>query len=313
MTPSTLWGLHNRKAITTIWYEILCRTKTLILSHHAYIMSNEDESKVKYIRTYRLEYDLADSEEKMPTPSTRRLNTLLSEKGLFSRAPWNYSEIDLEDYGRNDTVVESESFALEVDGIERMKSNQAMKIDDVVAVLHELADEDLLTADFSKVTSSTSKTVSEEKRPKGELLVLHPDMDSVFGQVIDLCHNTHKLDERLVSTVGKNPFIQSSLVEVVCKFEVNMWRHAVLTFTIVTRSGTGNDLFDKDTIEGHLVYVPMRLIQHMQTCVEDSLRAIGKHDVENPTLHCHYDTVTDTRTECSPDILALMRESPTQT
>ena len=67
----------------------------------------------------------------------------------------------------------------------------------------------------------------------------------------------------------------------------------------------------KDAIESALVDLTVNDMGRIQKIVEDNLH-IMKWDNESPTIDCHFDAKTETRSECAPDIIQRVRDATKQ-
>ena len=67
----------------------------------------------------------------------------------------------------------------------------------------------------------------------------------------------------------------------------------------------------KDAIESALVDLTVNDMGRIQKIVEDNLH-IMKWDNESPTIDCHFDAKTETRSECAPDIIQRVRDARKQ-
>ena len=66
----------------------------------------------------------------------------------------------------------------------------------------------------------------------------------------------------------------------------------------------------KEVIEKMMVDGVVADMGKIQAVVESrlKLKKFG-YDVENPSIDCHFDAITESRSECTPDIIAQVREA----
>jgi hypothetical protein len=66
----------------------------------------------------------------------------------------------------------------------------------------------------------------------------------------------------------------------------------------------------KADIEAMVVDVPLKDMGHIQKVIE-RIASYKKNgvNVDNPTIECHFDAKTESRSECAPDIIAKVREA----
>lgn len=86
--------------------------------------------------------------------------------------------------------------------------------------------------------------------------------------------------------------------------------NTILSFEIKWES---NKVARKDAIERRLVDRPLGLMALIQLKVENALRSQFDHDkVNNPTIDCKFESINFTSSECSPDIIQMVRDAKEQ-
>lgn len=67
----------------------------------------------------------------------------------------------------------------------------------------------------------------------------------------------------------------------------------------------------KADIETWLVDTPLNLMGQIQAHVESCLSEVG-FETEEPIIECHFDAKTESRSECTPDIIGRLRDAKQQ-
>lgn len=86
----------------------------------------------------------------------------------------------------------------------------------------------------------------------------------------------------------------------------------ILAFTITWDSKT---IQRKDAIEQWLVQYPLSIIAHIQAKFEKVIAENGDQEIytdeffENVEIDCHFDAISESRSECTPDIIKQVRDA----
>ena len=127
---------------------------------------------------------------------------------------------------------------------------------------------------------------------------------------------THEMvcDELIISP----PELDYETINIQCKIENSKnyggksARCTVLSFTITWDSKT---IQRKDAIEQWLVQYPLSIIAHIQAKFEKVIAENGDKETytdgffENVEIDCHFDAISESRSECTPDIIKQVRDA----
>ena len=96
-------------------------------------------------------------------------------------------------------------------------------------------------------------------------------------------------------------------VRVMTKFSPS-WRKTHLQFVI---TWTTDKIANKTDIEKNCVDAPLELMAYVQATVERLLLECGfdSRTIDDAMIDCHFDAKSESRSECTPDILAKVREA----
>ena len=124
-----------------------------------------------------------------------------------------------------------------------------------------------------------------------------------------------QLCDELVLTPAE---LEGETIVIQCKLEDSkpysskQYAKNVLAFTITWDSKT---IQRKDAIEQWLVQYPLSIIAHIQAMYEKVIAENGDDSIytneffENVEIDCHFDAISESRSECTPDIIKQVRDA----
>ena len=65
----------------------------------------------------------------------------------------------------------------------------------------------------------------------------------------------------------------------------------------------------KTQIESMVVDTPLNDMAEIQHIVETILHTVTEYDVSEAEINCHFDAKTESRSECTPDIINRVKEA----
>ena len=236
---------------------------------------------VTYVRTYSLEY------ENSPTVEQRRsLNTLLMEVGIPTIDRWD-DEILEEKYGLVDKTDTSETFSVgwNIDGdhVDKVLSFDYQSTAD--KIVEEL---DAVCIDAKITHSKVVDTTTVEQGMRGEELIL-----------------LDKLENYNLVGYGRKALSYDNEVELTAQV-VFGYRTTKLIFNAEWKT---DKVARKAAIESHVVDTPLGDMALMQHKFESCFTTVTEYDVTEAEIHCHFDAKTESRSECTPDIINRVKEA----
>lgn len=236
---------------------------------------------VTYVRTYSLEYDISPSDQQL-----RSLNTLLMEVGIPTIDRWDDSVLE-EKYGLVEKSQSNETFAVgwNIDGdhVDKVLSIDYQSMAD--RMVEEL---DAVGIDAVITHSRVVDTRTVEQSMRGEELIL-----------------LDKLEDYQLVGYGNKQLTYDNGVELSSQVRFG-YRTTKLVFNAEWKT---DKVARKAAIESHVVDTPladMALIQHK---FESCFNTVTEYDVSEAEIHCHFDAKTESRSECTPDIINRVKEA----
>ena len=251
------------------------------------------ESTVRYQRIITTTY----GEDGLSRPKQARLNTGLYTSGLPMGSRW--SSFDDDNFGETEKESKNEYQRILVDdGGDEITTTVTNK------VISEISDRrnDYLGIDFMTIETVTEiTTTTKEQMPKGNFLR------------IDGAHNYRFLDG-LSYNEQRMPVLDGvytmrltdddgGMILVVAELVLYSYAAPELTITITYDAPS---VLKKQAIEDKLVSLPLSLIGRIQGVVEHNLKVVGI-DIENPLVDCEFHSMNESRSECAPDIVEMVR------
>lgn len=252
------------------------------------------ESTVRYQRIITTTY----GEDGLERPKQARLNTGLYTSGLPMGSRWSGFRDD--NYGETEKESKNEYLRILVcDGVdEDLITTRSQKI------IHDMIDRVNAHLEFDFMTIETVTevtTATKEQMPVGSFLRIdgahsHRFMDglSYSEQGMPVTDGVYTM--RLTDDDG-------SMIEVIAELDLLSYSPPELTITI---NYDAPSVLKKQAIEDKLVLLPLSLIGRIQGVVEHNLKTVGI-DIENPILDCQFHSMNESRSECAPDIVEMVR------
>jgi len=229
-----------------------------------------------YVRTYEITYD-SPTREKIA-----QLNTRLFVNGVRTANKYS-SDIDTIHYGLQEYEDKDSTWHIDMMG----------KISVMDFIYHgdaQKAEQQLKEAfpdeDIHMYEESTSKSGTKEMGPRGEYLI-HPDYDYCLSYY----NPKHTVDDdvTVVATLSTG------------------YAQTKLKFTITWVS---EKVARKAKIDQKCVEAPLEIMGKIQHAVEKSLKdnyRLGNDVFDNAEIDCHFDAISESRSECTPDIIERVR------
>ena len=151
--------------------------------------------------------------------------------------------------------------------------------------------------EFYKVTTEELQevtTVEEWVKPKGNRLI--------FDEVTHRYEPSHSYEGQYIY-----PALNDTHVYMTVKL-LNGYNGVSLSIKTVWDT---DKIQRSEVIKDMLVELPLQEVGKIQNIVESCLSEY-RTIPENPVVDCHFDAKTETRSECSPDIIKLVREARNQ-
>jgi len=231
-----------------------------------------------YVRTYKLTYA-----PNVPHEERASLNTLLFKNNLRSCGDYS-TNVDDEHYGMRTNISETVTYIINMMGIDNVLTfTYSSDADTVLEQLNVAFPEESIG-----LTTQTVKTErTEEQNSRGNYIIdgdIEYDMSTVPCMI---------MGEGLTLTVKFNP----------------NWRNTQLTFitTWIT-----DKVARKSAIERNCVDIPLALMGQIQADIEHCMIRTGyftNTDLEEAIIDCHFDAKSESRSECTPDIIERVREA----
>ena len=240
---------------------------------------------IKYVRTMELSYD----GDALNDVSWGKMSHELHKKGVSMVGRWDYDNEDSE-YGFMEEISSKTTYDIEIDGEHFESFSWTSDANKVVNALNRyFNDEDI---EVNMIKNENEKTKKVWKQPANKYCYLEIDGlegEMGYGAGVHQCFN---IDDELVTmqtTIDKS------------------FRTIELKFVVIWNS---EKVQRKEIIEKMMVESVLADMGKIQSVVEGrlKLKKFG-YDVENPSIDCHFDAITESRSECTPDIIAQVREA----
>ena len=231
-----------------------------------------------YKRTYKLTYD-----GRMTDGQARKLNTILASQSVYPVARWD-ADIDPKNYGMQTEIDEDTEWYIDFNGVEKCLS---FSYRSDMKRTHDELKEAFPDIPISHYEITETKTSEKEMRLRGDYLV-----DSTVN------HTIVGLPMMTFNGSDANPYM-------VVKLMVG-YSNVELEFTTTWDT---DKVARKPAIEKNCVEIPLPLMGRLQAIVEDSMREAGyEGDIDNAEIDCHFDAMSESRSECTPDIIQKVRD-----
>ena len=237
---------------------------------------------ITYQRTMNINYG-----EKLKDVDYRKLVAELSEKGAYLSG--KYGEYADNDYGYTEYTKSQTSYVIsslvDSETVQHMTLNYRQDAQNIVDGLAHLID------GLQYDTVKTKVTRKEWAKPEGSTVVFIGDTD---GKNVNLDYwgeNYLKYDNGTTMAISLN----------------NGYEGLILKFTITWSMET---VQRKEQIEEAMVQLVMADMGKIQSTIEGrmKLKKFGV-DTEAVEIDCHFDAKTESRSECTPDIISQVRDA----
>ena len=233
---------------------------------------------VIYERTMKLNYDVALSPN-----DWAMISSDLHDSGLHLVSKYRWQKrVNDSAYGFRETSNETTLYTIVIEGQAALTTQYTTDAQKLVKQLEE-------NTNFKVETTKETTVTTEEKwvNPEGEYFLL--DYDTLIG--------TQK--------IGVTPeLLYDEDVRMIVTLMNKNNSEVVLTFVVIWET---DGVRTKGIIEEMCVNLPLPDIGSMQHFVEST---IGNYSIiTDPLIECYFDAKTESRSECTPDIIAKTREA----
>lgn len=233
---------------------------------------------IQYVRTMKINYG-----KQLENEEFSKLSGALAKKGVFLTN--SYSAIETDNYGFKPVDRHSKIYGIIINDETQFTVDY---ISDAYLIVQGLKN---LHPDVTFNTVKTTTTESAWIEPTGHKLSFNFELD---GEVKNF------------DNWGENLIRYSNGAEMIVSLE-NDYDGMVLKFRVVWNCET---VQRKDDIEDVMVQMVLNDMGKIQKTVESrlKLKKFG-YDVEAVDIDCHFDAKSESRSECTPDIIKQVREA----
>ena len=229
-----------------------------------------------YVRTYEITYD-SPTRDKIA-----QLNTYLFKNGVKSANKYS-PDVNPEHYGMQEYEEKESTYYIDMMGeiavLDFIYHSDAKNVYEALASTFP-------DGDIHMYEESTSKKGERELGPRGDFLI-HSDYDYCLRYY----NPKHTIDDD---------------VTVVATLTTG-YNDTKLKFTITWCS---EKVARKAKIDQKCVEAPLGIMGKIQHAVEKSLKTNYEWDIsifDNAEIDCHFDAISESRSECTPDIIERVR------
>ena len=236
---------------------------------------------IQYERTMSINYGTKMNEEDF-----KRLSGALAQKGVYVTN--SHNAVDTDDFGFIAVEKENTVYPIIVDNETIMtvdwRGDAKLIVEGFKSIHPDIA--------FGKVTTTTE--MSEWATPTGNHLSF----------TIPLNGTVENFDNWGLKHINYDD--GEEIIQMTVRLE-NTWAGLELKFHIVWEC---DKVQRKEVIEQVMVDIPLKDMGKIQKIVESrlKLKKFG-YDVEQVEINCHFDAKTESRSECTPDIIKQVREA----
>ena len=233
---------------------------------------------IQYVRTMKINYG-----KQLENEEFSKLSGALAKKGVFLTN--SYSAIETDNYGFKPVDRHSKIYGIIINDETQFTVDY---ISDAYLIVQGLKN---LHPDVTFNTVKTTTTESAWIEPTGHKLSFNFELD---GEVKNF------------DNWGENLIRYSNGAEMIVSLE-NDYDGMVLKFRVVWNCET---VQRKDDIEDVMVQMVLNDMGKIQKTVESrlKLKKFG-YNVEEVDIDCHFDAKSESRSECTPDIIKQVREA----
>ena len=277
--------------------------------------------------TYEREMTMTYGEDRMTSHQRNRMNTLLYREGVCMVDDYAYRQntdqarFGNEEIKRKKTVT---NISVVGEGIGRMIqetdrdvirgwqtalaalgfSRSELIQDSTTFSMEAILDDSLgdISVTFEKETSETTKTI--EQSPQGTYLILagaNDYGDSGYGIPTECDSPDGRPDGYTLCVIGDEEESRYTFVRV--ELRLGAYNPPTLSFKMWYDA---DSIEKKDAIEQRLVNDPLPLMGSLQATVERCLKFLGVN-TEDPVVDCEFKCLNESKSECAPDIIAMVR------
>tara|TARA_R110002020_G_scaffold53057_5_gene148751 strand:+ start:3720 stop:4439 length:720 start_codon:yes stop_codon:yes gene_type:complete len=237
---------------------------------------------IEYQRNMSINYG-----KQLDTVDFNKLSAELSKKGLYLTDHWE--AVDEENgYGYNEVTEDNTVYQVVLDGETLMTCDWNVDAHRVVKAFKSLHP----TIESRAVR--TEVTTKRWVRPEGNVLQFGIELDGTVANFDNWGRNKVMYDGSVNMTV----YLYNNSLGLSLEFQIN-WE-----CDTVQR---------KEAIEDAMVELPLKDMGLIQSIVEGRIKTkqFG-FNVEDVQIDCHFDAKTESRSECTPDIIKQVREARKQ-
>jgi len=236
---------------------------------------------IQYERTMSINYG-----NKMNEEDFKRLSGALAEKGVYLNN--SHNAVDVDDFGFIKVVKDNTVYPIVLEDETIMTVDWASDAKLIVEGFKNIHPD----ITYTKVTTTTE--MNEWARPTGNHLSFTIPLDGTVENFDDwgLKHINYDNGEEIIDMTVR---LENSYAGLELKF------HIVWECDKVQR---------KEVIEQVMVDIPLNDMGKIQKVIESriKLKKFG-YNVEEVEINCHFDAKTESRSECTPDIIKQVREA----
>lgn len=259
-------------------------------SHKTQINTKVIKMSITYERIMKFEY-----EGNISDTDFAKLSAELHKKGISMVSAYKYGiDVDEQDYGYNTVTDTSTRHHVSINDNVILDVSYRSDASNTYHGLNTYFDgNDNYTITMTQET--TQKSRKEWIKPQNKYCNIR--MVGIEGTLADRLYNC------LVYDVEEND------EEVVMEVYLEQKNYGNIVLTFKTKWAT-DSIKRKEVIESTMVDMPVNDMGLIQSTVEGRLK-LKKFDVDidNPEINCHFDAKTESRSECTPDIINKVREA----
>lgn len=235
------------------------------------------------------------------------------------------------------SIIYERTFEVEYDKIqmndnEKRKFAESLQANDLIC--HSYINDNFRDIVYGEYEDIQTQTHYQIEREDGQIIFDYPYgyiRDDVFKQISNHIEGLSKTKEIVETTTTimkevdgeriycqdmgikadyrnsayNNYFYDDEDVSMFVRFEVSAYSNLRLKFIITWET---NRVKRADIIENKIVMLPLNDMGIIQRLFEDALNGLG-YWTEETTIHCFFETKTETKSECSPDIVKMVRDA----
>jgi len=233
---------------------------------------------IQYVRTMKINYG-----DKLYSTEFNKLSGALADKGVYLTD--SYSSIDTENYGFVPITERTTVYGIVIDDETQFTVDYQS---DARIIVNGLKD---IHPDIEYNEVQTTTTTKKWAEPEGHNLSFGIDLD---GEIQNF------------SNWGLNHILYSNGAKMYVYLD-NDYSGMVLRFRVIWEQ---ENVQRKEAIEDAMVETVLNDMGKIQKVVESrlKLKKFG-FNVDEVAIDCHFDAKTESRSECTPDIIKQVREA----